>query len=344
MRRGCFPGVGLLLGLAACTPAPAPETDPAGPSTEAIGPATDTAFQGRIVALHPFPIAAPPNTFQLAGWNSTGSWTQLLDLPADGTAVKKGDVVGRFKFRAEGALAQIEQHLQEALADADREQSAQEAKVRDLRHARDRARITAERARVDQQRSVALAAREAKRLEIEARLADFEADAADKRLAAAEAQRAAVLMEKQREVELRQLDRRLFDVFKARFEARAPADGVLRYGWLFYAKRRVQKGDDMPCGTEYAAVAPDARLAVRFYVPEARLGDATLGRRVHAEGGDGKISVDAIVQRVEPFPQALGFLESDWNLTSAQEKFYVVVAAVEGTPALPAGVETKVHL
>ena len=331
----------LLAGCAAAGTAP----EPAAPASAAASSAArDVFFNGRVVPTEPLLLHAPPNVFKVAGWSSSSDWIQLVELVEDGARVKKGEVIGRFNFRGDSALPRIEQRIREAQANAERTRTQEDEKLRELRHTEHQARVTAERATVDTQRTAALSAREARRIEIEARLARFEADAAAKRVAAQALRRDAEVAFQERTVALRAVDRKVFDAYKERFLARAPVDGVVRHAWYARRKRRVEKGDDMPAGMHFAAVAKDERLSVRFYLPEARLADATAGRVVHVKPVAGQSSADARITQIDPFPQPLGFLEDDWELTSALERFFVVHAEIDGAPGFPAGVEAEVRL
>ena len=297
---------------------------------------------GRITPTAPVHLHAPPNMFRVSGWSSSSSSIQLVELVADGLKVAKGDIIARFGFRGGGALARVEQRINEAIAEAAKSRATMDEEVRDLRHALEGARLAAQRAEVDTLKDAAVSVRERQRIRIDARIAQFEADAAARRLVAQELRANAERVFREQQIELRRHDRKVFDAYQERFLGRAPIAGVVRHAFSTSQKRAIQKGDDLSNGTHYASIAADDRLSVRFYLPEARLNEASPGRDVEVRPVGGGPAFRAKLRQVEPFPQPYGFLEEDWERPDALERAFVVLADFGTPPPLPAGAEVEV--
>ena len=69
-----------------------------------------------------------------------------------------------------------------------------------------------------------------------------------------------------------------YHAYERRTHVLAPHAGLVRDGYLNHLRRKVQKTDDMPCGTPFAFVAADERLSVEFLVPEHRIRALSLGQ------------------------------------------------------------------
>src|SRR5262249_33918836 len=104
----------------------------------------------------------------------------------------------------------------------------------------------------------------------------------------------------------------------------APETGWVRYGYLNHARRKLQKPDDMPCGTPFVYIARDELLSVEFYIPEHHARLVSPGKSVRVRLPDDEKRALATVRTVAPFPQEIGFLRGDDELPDAHEKAFVV--------------------
>jgi multidrug efflux pump subunit AcrA (membrane-fusion protein) len=327
----------LLLALAGCrpaTPAPAPA-----PASEA---ADVSLFDGRVVPTSATDLNAPQNTFRVAGWASDSSWTKLTELVADGAAVKAGDVVAKFEFRGNEALPRIREHIGRAHAEAGKQAIELEASVRTLQAEREKAVIAAERSRLDTLKEGAVSSRQLALYRIERDIAAFEAEATSARLGVQRRHGEATQAWHAREVARAEAQRQRFDAYKVRFELRAPHDGVVRHAFLPHERRKVQKGDGMAAGRTVVSIARDARLSVRFFVPEHRVDEIRAGGTVRVRSVTSADEHPATVRHVDRFPQEVGFLMEDDQRPDAREKAYVVLADLADPGDLVAGNEVRV--
>ncbi len=329
----------LLLLLAGCRPAAGvPEGAPAPASPEGDAP----RFDGRVVPANATDLNAPQNTFRVAGWSSDSSWTKLTELVAEGTEVKAGDVVAKFEFRGQEALPRIREMIQKAQADAGKEAIELEASLRTLAAAREKAVIAAERARLDTLKEGAVSSRQLALYRIERDIAAFEAEATAARLGVHRRHGEATQAWHTREVARATAQQERFDAYKFRFELRAPHAGVVRHAYHPGERRKVQRGDGMAAGRTVVSIARDARLAVRFFVPEHRIHEVRPGQTVRVRSLTSADELPATVRHIERFPQEVGFLVEDERRPDAREKAYVVTADLDAPGDLVAGNEIRV--
>ncbi|MCA9582541.1 MAG: HlyD family secretion protein, partial [Myxococcales bacterium] len=120
----------------------------------------------------------------------------------------------------------------------------------------------------------------------------------------------------------------------------------VRHAFNARERRPMQKGDGAPAGTHVLSIAKDEKLAVRFFVPEARIARIKVGAKVRVWSNQSKDKVLGVIREIEPFPQQIGFLLDDETLPNAQETAYAVLAEFVGEPgaSLQSGTEAKVRL
>lgn len=313
--------------------------------TQAATVVQKASFDGYVLPMNATALRAPENVIRLGGWNSDSSWTKLVHLADDGTEVAEGDVVARFEFRGDRARPYVDEQIRQAEAQRDQSGVETSRRVVDLSADEQKKRIDAERAELDTRKRGVIAERDWQLAVITQQQAEFDAAATAKNLKAAERERRAEAEYHERNVERAQsLDER-FQVFKERFVVRAPHAGVLRHAFSRREGRKYQKGDGMPAGQDFASVARDKTIWVQFFVPERHYQTLQTAERFVVESATTKSSWGAHVDRIEEFPQELGFLKNDEKLPNAREKAYVVWAKFDEPPdKLSAGVEVRVRL
>ena len=135
-----------------------------------------------------------------------------------------------------------------------------------------------------------------------------------------------------------------YHAYERRTHILAPHAGLVRYGYLNHARRKLQKPDEMPSGTPFVFIAEDERLSVEMFVPEHRIRGISIGQKVHARLPDDERRIPAIVRAILPFPQEIGFLRGDDDLPDAREKAYAVVADfTDAPPFFSTGIEVRVE-
>jgi hypothetical protein len=92
------------------------------------------------------------------------------------------------------------------------------------------------------------------------------------------------------------------------------------------------------------SVAKDDALAVRFFVPESQATLVEVGQRVRIQVPTSAEELDGVVDRVDFFPQELGYLLENESLPNAREKAIQVMASVVSTGPLATGTEIRVRL
>jgi hypothetical protein len=179
--------------------------------------------------------------------------------------------------------------------------------------------------------------------EIKHRQALFEVEATKRLIAVHRRKMAAqkVFWGKQIERALAEMER--FKRFESLYKVKAPHDGMVRYGWSRRRRRKIQKGDGMPAGFEFAYLALNEEVSVEFFVPEDRVDEIGAGDVVKVLSPVSGVEVEASVAAIERFPQEIGFLRKNDDLPTAREKAYVVRAVFEdAAPEMKAGLEVKV--
>jgi hypothetical protein len=136
-----------------------------------------------------------------------------------------------------------------------------------------------------------------------------------------------------------------YNFYEKRFTVRAPHDGVVRHAFNPRERRKVQKGDGISSGQKLMSVAKDARLAVRFFVPEHRVAMVKDGTELTVTGAASAEELPAVVKAIDFFPQEIGFLLENEELPNGREKAFQVrgelLKPIEGVSA---GTEIRVKV
>ncbi|MEC9442741.1 MAG: hypothetical protein VYE40_16725 [Myxococcota bacterium] len=337
----------ILLVATGCTAGEAaPEASASGAALEGEeAPKARDVFDGYVVPTNATELRAPQNTFRIAGWNSDSGWIKLQDLAPDGKEVKEGDVIGTFEFMGKRALPHVMDRIQQAEANAEQGGLDVSQNIEKMQTEEARLGLDARRATLETQKEGIVSARDLERIKIEEKQAQFEAGAQTKRLKAY--RRAAVAREAYRDqmVARAKQDLARYKTYETRFVIKAPHDGVVRHAFHSRRRRKVQKGDGMPGGMHFASVARDNTLSLQFYIPEHRYDLTRKQKSFVVQSPTSSKSYPIEVERVEQFPQELGFLKQDDAMPGAREKMYVVHARfLEPPEGLSAGLEVKVRL
>ncbi|APR80265.1 Hypothetical protein A7982_05612 [Minicystis rosea] len=304
----------------------------------------ERGFYGTITPQHATALHAPPNVFRMKGWNSRSTWIKLIDVVPDGTKVEAGKEIARFEFSNEEALPWIKKRITETQADLESARTRNAEEVRQLGSSAAVKQLAGESAELDTKKVGIVSDRDLALLKLAAARAKVEESAARELESSASARAAA---------DLKLFDARADDwknsieryhAYERRTHLFAPHAGFVRYGYLNHARRKLQKPDDMPSGTPFVFVAEDERLSVEFFVPEHRVRELAVGRKVSARLPDDERRIPATVRDILPFPQEIGFLRGDDELPDAREKAYAVVADFVETPAFfSSGIEVRVE-
>lgn len=330
-------------------PSRKPDKDPkAGASggSGAADPSTGLSqtMLGFVVARSFTILRAPQNVFKIAGWNSTSSWTKLVELAPEGKAVKKGAVVARFAFEHKRALFWIQDRIRRAKATAAASAITEDKTLNDLLAERSTRILAANTALLDTHRAAAISRRQLELYRITHRMAVFEVEAIEARIKAQRRARAAVKAYHAQNVAREKTLLGRYEGYKARYELIAPHDGVVRHGYRGHHRRKVKKGDGMPAGTPCIYLGRDDRLAVRFFVLEHLIGRVRIGQEVTVLSARSDSGITSKIVEIERFPQELGFLREMPDLPEAREKAFVVVAELPRDTKLSAGHEVRVRL
>ena len=332
----------LLLGLAACHRAAAPP--PPAPGEHAAAVAAVAGFYGTIAPHSATALHAPPNVFRFKGWNSRSTWIKLIDLVPDGSRVEKGQQVARFEFNFEEALPWIKKRVAETNADLESTRATNAEDARQLVSAAAVRKLDHESAELDTGKVGLVSERDLSLLKLAAARAGVEEASAAERLASTSARSAAELAVFDARAEDWANGVQRYQAYERRSHILAPHAGLVRYGYLNHARRKVQKPDDMPSGTPFVFLAEDERLSVDFLVPEPRIGGLAVGQKVTARLPDDERRIVAEIRTIVPFPQEVGFLRSDDELPDAREKAYEVIADFAEPPAFfSTGLEVRVE-
>jgi multidrug efflux pump subunit AcrA (membrane-fusion protein) len=327
-----------LVPLSACNRAPAPPPA-ATRRAEALA-----GFYGTITPRSATAMHAPTNVFRMKGWNSRSNWIKLVDVVADGSRVEAGKEIARFEFGSEDALPWIKKRVAETNADLESTRAAMAEDGRQLRSAAAVSKLDRERAELDTGKVGLVSERDLSLLKLAAARAAVEQGAADERVVSTSARAAAELSVFNARADDWKNSIERYNAYERRTHVMAPHAGLVRYGYLNHARRKLQKPDEMPSGTPFVFVAEDERLSVEFLVPEHRVRDFSIGQRVSARLPDDERRVIASVRTILPFPQEVGFLRGDDELPDAREKAYAVVADFEQAPPFfSTGIEVRVE-
>ncbi len=303
------------------------------------------SFPGLTVPLNATDLLAPESGFSIGGWKSWGGDLKLVELARDGQEVKKGDVVARFEFDAAEAMRWVQQNLQRVQADRSQARIRAEQKVESLQVEQRNRKLEAELAAIDIRKERAISQRQVALYRISHRLAEFEEEAVAQRLSSALRTREAELAFHDETVKRHEKNLERYAFYEKRYKVVAPHDGVLRHAYNSRERRKFQKGDSVRPGVKLLAVARDASLGVRFFVPEHRIAELQVGSKVTAVSPSSGEELRAVVKRLDYFPQELGFLMELPNLPNAREKAFAVLAEFEAPPeGMSAGTELRVKV
>ncbi len=302
-------------------------------------------LHGRIVARASTTLRAPQNVFRVGGWHSTSSFTHLIDVAAEGQAVTKDEVVARFRFRHQRAKSWIDTKVRRADAAAEKRALQTAQRTQELLADQRTRAIFADRARINTLKAPAISKRQLRLYEIDHQIASFEIEAINLRITAYRREAAAVTAFHRQARSRARAEVARYHRYKERYVLRAPHAGVVRYAYNRRRRRKIRKGDGMKAGMAVLSIARDARIAVRFFVPEHRLSELHAGDPVDVLSLTGDTAHAARVERIERFPQEIGFLREDSRLPNAREKAFVVRAEFERTATdLTAGNEVRVRV
>lgn len=339
MRRAAL---ALALMCAACAACHKPGAAP--PPERKAEVRAERGFYGTITPRSATALHAPPNVFRMKGWNSRSNWIKLVEVVPDGARVEAGKEVARFEFQNEEALPWIKKRVTETQADLDSARTRNAEEARQLESSAAVRALDRDRAEMDTEKQGLVSDRDLALLKLAAARAEVEREAASS-LRGAAASRA--------EAEIKLFDARADDwknsierykAYERRTHVLSPHAGVVRYGYLNHAHRKLQKPDDMPSGTPFLYLAEDERLSVELFVPEHRIRELSVGMKVSARLPDDERRTVAVVRTILPFPQEIGFLRGDDDLPDAHEKAYAVIADFEESPAyFSTGIEVRVE-
>jgi biotin carboxyl carrier protein len=320
----------------ACGAGPAPKS----PADDAS--AADL-FSGFSVAANATDVFAPETGFRVMGWNSWGGQAKLLELVPDGKEVKAGQLIARFEFPGRDAQRWINERIQKTEAEAAQSRIATEQSVDALVIEKRRKEYEARLAGINVEKERSLSKKQADLYRIVRQVADFEVDAVTQRIGSTRNARDAENAYQELSVKRAQANQARYQFYERRFTVNAPHDGVVRHAFNPNERRKTQKGDAVQAGQKVLAVAKDATLAAKFFVPEHRVREISVGAQVIVTTAASAEEHRAVVKRIDFFPQELGFLMENPNLPNGREKAFSVQADFVGTPAgLSAGAELRV--
>jgi len=302
-------------------------------------------FSGFSVAANATDVFAPETGFRVMGWNSWGSQAKLLELAPDGKEVKAGQMIARFEFPGRDAQRWINERIQKVEAEAAQSHIVNEQSVDSLLIEKRRKEYEARLAGINVEKERSLSKKQADLYRIVRKVADFEVDAVTQRIASTKTARDAENSFQDMSVKRAQANLARYQFYERRFTLNAPHAGVVRHAFNPNERRKTQKGDAIQSGQKVLAVAKDATLAAKFFVPEHRIGEVFLGAEVVVTTPASAEENKAVVKRIDFFPQELGFLMENPNLPNGREKAFSVQADFVGAPAgLSAGAELRVKV
>jgi hypothetical protein len=305
------------------------------------------AFSGISMPANATEIFAPESGFRVAGWNSWGGPNKLVEVAADGTEVKAGQVIARFDFQGKDALSHVQERLANAEAKATQRRLELQRTVDSLELDKKKKEIEAKLAQINVDKERALSKRQAEIYKIARQIADFEVAAIDARIASAKRESEAENAHQDLVIARAKAMMDTYKFYEKRTVITAPHDGIVRHAFNAQERRKIQKGDSIQSGVRVMSVAKDASLLARFYVPEHRMREIKEGTEVIVTtAGSGSAKEHrAIVKQIEYFPQELGFLLENNTLPNAREKAFAVRAEFTEPPeGLAAGTELLVKV
>jgi multidrug efflux pump subunit AcrA (membrane-fusion protein) len=304
----------------------------------------ERGFYGTITPRKATPLHAPPNVFRFKGWNSRSTWIKVIEVVADGARVTAGQEVARFEFSYEDALPWIKKRITETSADAESTKNRGQEEARQLDSAAAVKGLDRQKAELDTDKAGLVSDRDLALLKLAAQRAHAEEDAAVSQARAARSRSAAELYVYDARADDWKNGVQRYQAYERRTHILAPHAGLVRWGYLNHARRKLQKPDDMPSGTPFVFVAEDERLSVEFLVPEHRVREIAVGKKVTARLPDDERRAVAVVREILAFPQEVGFLRGDDELPDAREKAYAVIADFDQPPPyLGTGIEVRVE-
>lgn len=321
------------------------EPRPVSPQATDQAPNVSLLFEGVVYPRQATKLRAPQNTFRIGGWQSDSSWIKLKKLTKDGKKVKKGDVVGVFEFRGQRALPRVKERIQRAQARQENASLGEDSTMRTMKKTLSDRKLNAKLSELDTRKKGIVAERDLKRFRLTHKLDDFEVDAQSKRLGAYRRSAQAERKYHERAVANAKGLMTRYSMYESRYKVKAPHDGIVRHGYHRRRRRKVQKGDGMPSGMVFMSIAKDKSLMLKFYVPEHRYERIRGKKHFKMRVPSSDKIYNVTLERLEEFPQELGFLKDDYELSNAREKVFVVHARFEQQPEnLNAGVDVEVML
>ncbi|MHB8872958.1 MAG: HlyD family secretion protein [Myxococcaceae bacterium] len=306
-------------------------------------PGAAELFTGFSVAANATDVYAPESNFRVMGWSSSSGQTKLMELAPDGQQVKAGQLIARFEFPGRDALRWINERIQRADAEAAQSKLAAEQALEALFIEKRRKELEARLAGINVEKERSVSKRQAELYKIVRKVADFEVEATTQRIASTQRSKAAETGYQDLTVKRAKANLARYAFYERRYQVNAPHDGVVRHAFNSNERRKAQKGDALQSGQKVMSVARDATLAVKFFVPEHRIGEIAEGAEVTVSSPASAEELVAVVKSIDFFPQELGFLMENRNLPNGREKAFAVTATFAADPAgLSAGTELKV--
>ena len=316
---------------------------PGGRPAAVADPSATDLFTGISVPANATDVYVPESSFRVGGWNSSWGELKLLELVPDGTQVKAGQMVARFEFPGRDALRWINERIARVKADAAQTKIANEQALEALEIEKRRKELEARLAGINVEKERSLSRKQADLYRIARKVADFEVDAVTKRIAATRRAKGAEDSFQDESVKKTEANLARYAYYERRFQLNAPHDGLVRHAFNSRERRKTQKGDSVRSGQKVMAVARDASLAVKFFVPEHRIAEVREGAEVIVTTSASAEEHRAVVKSIDFFPQELGFLTENRNLPNGREKAFAVTAELAEPPkGLTAGAEVRV--
>lgn len=303
------------------------------------------SFGGIVVPREATKLYAVSTDFSVGGFGWGSYRSKIEEIAPDGEAVKKGDVVVRFEFAGRDRATQwITRTNNDTIARADLSAVKIKEAARAIETELGRKSLASQEARIDELRAPALSEVEQKKLAIARAIAEFDEQAAEKLVAAHKREAAAAHRYHEADkLHTEELEAHV-KASMERFQVVAPHDGVVRHAYNAHERRKVQKGDGLAAGEHVLSIAQGTALSARFFVPEARLANIKKGMPVVVQMPASTDRFLAQVERIEPFPQDMGYFRDDYELPNAYEKAYAVWAKFTEKPSsLTAGSEIRVR-
>jgi len=302
-------------------------------------------FEGRIVAANSTMIQSPPTSYVLNGHFYNHSWSKIELLGEDGSKVKKGDVLARFRFWGKDQLPRIQSNIKQRRAESERTAVGLDSTLGQLMTQQKKSKLRTEAARLDSLKAGSVSARRLRIYELVHTMARFEGRAIKARIGAHRDTIKAQEVRDRLRMENADEQLSLFELYQKRFEIKAPHDGVVRYQRHPWHRRKVRKGDGLPSGSPVLSLSQDTLLAVEVFIPESLAAEVKVGDALEVFSVADDRSWPVQLTEVRLFPQRLGFLYKDEDHPRALERAYVGVAQLpEDVDGLSAGNEVQVRL